>query len=760
MSDEKEVAGTETVSQIEVLPEPEVVEAAPEKRGRPRKTGKTWEEKRAYNTQKKKESRERSKARLSEKHKAVDCKVQITKKEAAEVLEERGIQHLRVIGKLIELAQVAAQVNDLPFNDHFLRHGLAATKSALADKNYQPPVIENDFVTGELLTRCELHALHDFSFWRQPEVTFEQWLADRMRFKMSAFETSKILRKEDFGTKHEEWTKFAPRWNPVGLQPNYTQKQALAWLDSQRSDTEGEKKRFLLVASRNSMKSTWVRILALCLTITYPDARILIVSETNKLSKKAMKEFRGYLEAVWTSPTLFQQYFPEFTIAPDEGQSLVYDNPMARLNLPQNSVESSSMESANTGSRFDFCIFDDPISRDNGTGNEDQRAAAIAKHGSIMKLREPAGYAINIQTPWECEDLGDVMIKRNEEDPEHPLAVRIDPVLEVRLEARFKKLLDLTEDDVVLNFLPKLNWRFVRDEMRSPEGIKFFRTQYMCEWVPDTDLLKVQFDPDELRRRTKGAGFFGTVPVAQVVMGLDRAFSTSRYADFSCLAVGKVQPVEGKNALVIADSKMERWRESDLVKNAVSMIERHHPSVFVAEQDRGWENLAESIRRECLMRGVPVPYFRWKVIQPTDKLKAKRAKQLELPLNDGRLWFVLSTWTEAALLQLEKFDGQTRSNNTRKDDFVDVLALLWQEFGPRYQDEVNPEDVKQHEQELEDEAEREKRRQWYQRMFGGEHVVLPPVSSEPEPPPKPNGIRGAFQDRLKIYGSRGLWKGA
>src|SRR5262249_51626222 len=325
--------------------------------------------------------------------------------------------------------------------------------------------------------------LYDYGFWRQPDVSFEQWLADRRKFKSSAFELSKTLGKEDFGQKHQEWTSFAPRWNPVGLRPDYTQKQALSWLDSQESDTEGGKKRYLLVASRNSMKSTWVRILALCLTITYPDARVLIISETNKLSKKAMKEYRGYLELAPNNPTLFQQYFGEFAVQNDEGSSLTYDNPLAILGLPQHSCESSSMESANTGSRFDFAIFDDPISRDNGTGNEDQRAAAVSKHGSIMKLREPAGYAINIQTPWEVEDLGDVMIKRNEEDPEHPLAVRIDPVLEVKPHAVNKKLLELVEDDVVLNFLPKLNWRFVRDEMRSPEGIKFFQTQYLCEWI-------------------------------------------------------------------------------------------------------------------------------------------------------------------------------------------------------------------------------------------------------------------------------------
>ena len=175
------------------------------------------------------------------------------------------------------------------------------------------------------------------------------------------------------------------------------------------------------------------------------------------------------LELSPNNPTLFQQYFGEFTVS-TEGSSLTYENPLAHLGLPQVACESSSMESSNTGSRFWLCIFDDPISRDNGTSNDEQRAAAISKFGSISKLRDPSGYILSVQTPWVCGDLGDVQIQQNEKDPERPLAVRIDPVIEIRPEAKHKPLLELREEDVILNFLPKLNWKFVRDEMRSPKA--------------------------------------------------------------------------------------------------------------------------------------------------------------------------------------------------------------------------------------------------------------------------------------------------
>lgn len=645
-----------------------------------------------------------------------DSAVVVTKADAKRLLIDRGIKHPHVVDVCYDLAVAGAQQNNLPVNRFLFANGLRAMLASYktqAPQTLQP--IADEEVLGELLSRPELYALYDFGFWHQIDKTFDEWLADRLKFKMSAFELSKILGKEDFGKKHEEWTEFAPRWSPLGLRPNYTQKQALAWLDAQ-----SDKKRFLLVASRNSMKSTWARILCLTLTITYPDARILIISETNKLSKKGMKEFRGYLEMAPNNPTLFQQYFGEFTVAPDEGSSLVYENPLAHLGLPQSSVESSSMESANTGSRFDFALFDDPISRDNGTGNEEQRAAAISKHGSIMKLREPAGFALNIQTPWEVDDLGDVMIKRNEEDPEHPLAVRIDPVIEIKPQAKHKHLLDLVEDDVILNFLPKLNWRFVRDEMRSPEGINFFKTQYLCLWVNEDDQIKVNFDHEALWSCVRPASFFGTPLIHQTFISLDRSWSTSKYADFSCANVCRNQHVQNKTAMVVLDTFMERARESELILGLIKLIQRWRPTLIIGQQDKGYLDFGDSLRKALMLRGLPVPHLRFVPVNNALKAKAGRVKSLELPLSDGRLWFASGNIKlEEGLNQMEKFDGITLSNSHRKDDFPDSVGLAWEHLGPKHEDEKKVEDSEEKRRAAEDEERKAALMQHHERMFGG-----------------------------------------
>jgi predicted phage terminase large subunit-like protein len=254
----------------------------------------------------------------------------------------------------------------------------------------------------------------------------------------------------------------------------------------------------------------------------------------------------------------------------------------------------------------------------------------------------------------------------------------------------------------------------------------------LCIFPLETDAeLRCQFDHVDLWARVRGG--FGNPLISQTVMSIDRAFSVSKYADLSCLVVGKRQPVEQKDALVVADSRMDRWKTSELVKNIVDMIQQHKPTVLVGEQDKGWQELDEAIRKECMRRGVQIPWIRFVVTDQTEKAKAKRVKKLELPISDGRLWFVGAHWIEAALQQLEKFDGVTSSNSHRKDDFPDALAILWDAFGPKVQEEIKEEDPEtkaRKEQQRENDEEHFRRTQMHSRMFGNE--ALPRVQTRTE----------------------------
>ncbi len=169
--------------------------------------------------------------------------------------------------------------------------------------------------------------------------------------------------------------------------------------------------------------------------------------------------------------------------------------------------------------------------------------------------------------------------------------------------------------------------------------------------------------------------------------------------------------------MVVSDVRMDRWKESDLARVIVDLIERHRPTIFVAEKDRSWETLAYAVRQLCLLRGIVCPYMRWRDVTNSENAKARRVKTLELPLSDGRLYFTQGRVTEDHLRQFEIYDGVHKSNSTRKDDFPDVCAILWENFGPKYEQETKPEDHEQREQQLEEEAAQARKQEHYAKLF-------------------------------------------
>jgi hypothetical protein len=544
------------------------------------------------------------------------------------------------------------------------------------------------------------------------------------------------------------WRDFFPQWNPLTLPPNYTQKQAIDWLASQ-----SEIKDFLLMASRRAFKSSFARLWLISAIVTLPDIRVLVVSETRPLAKDNIEAVRGYFETTPGFETRFQRLFPEFCIPVGDGSVMSLEVPMRRLKLPQ-SIESSSMDSTVAGRRADIIVFDDPISEVSCT-NETQIQKSVNKRDMLVKLKERGGCVVTLGTPYAAQDLYFVMIERSQKNGDETFSYRVDPAFTVKSHALRKltpALLPTLEESDIEEFLfPEgLPWKELRVDMRN--NPPFFMSQNLCIFpLAEDDELRCQFDHDELWARVRPASYFGSPVTAQTVMSLDRAFSVSRYADFSCCVVGKLQAVDGKQALVIVESRMDRWRESELVRNVVDLIEKHHPTIFVSQQDRGWETLAQSIKQQCVNRGIAPPYFRWKVISPTDRAKAKQVKGLELPLSDGRLWFATAHWTEAALLQLEKFDGVSRSNSHRKDDFPDAVSLLYQELGPKYQEEIQAEDLEKRRVEEEEEGARERRRHFYNAMFSGKSPQRAPEPAVEERPQKSD-------PRLAVFGRKGPWR--
>src|SRR5207302_1571727 len=132
-------------------------------------------------------------------------------------------------------------------------------------------------------------------------------------------------------------------------------------------------------------------------------------------------------------------------------------------------------------------------------------------------------------------DLYAQMIERSQKNHDETFAHRIDPAFQVKPEARYKLtpvlLPTLREDEIESFLIPEgLPWKDLRPDMVN--NPVFFLSQNLCIFPLEEDAeLRCQFDHDELQRRVKPLSFFGNPIEALSVLGFDRAFSTSRYAD-------------------------------------------------------------------------------------------------------------------------------------------------------------------------------------------------------------------------------------
>jgi hypothetical protein len=656
-----------------------------------------------------------------------------TKPEAKRLLGQRGLKNAHVIDTVYDCLIRAAAEKSISKNYFLFTNGVMQTLASYEAKKAQPlAAIPDEQVTGELLNRAELYALYDASTaWRE-DLGFEEFLSIRRICKTDCFLLGRDVLNKDFSDCHRVWTDFFPKFNPDTLPPNYTQKQAIAWLNEQ-----SEIKNFLLLASRSSFKSSWSHIWLLSLILCLPDVRVLLVSETRPLAKDFIGVIRSYFEMVPGQESRFNRLFPEFSIPLGEGSVLSLEVPMAHLRLPQ-SIESTSMDSAVAGRRFDLGLFDDPISN-MSCGNDVQIEASHKKFLALLKLRETSAIVGVLGTPWDESDLYSRLIKQADENEDSSWTYRVDPAFVVKPEARKKLtpifLPTLLESDIESFLFPeRLNWKFLRQEISNSPS--FFLSQNLCIFPRSADAdLRVTFEESVFRAHMRPIGSFDS-PFAQEYMSIDRAWSVSRYADFSCVMVGKILPIEGKTACAIVDVAMDRWRESELILAVVKMIEKH-PAIraIIMEKDKGWEELRLAVHRAAALRGVVVPPFIIKPIDITPRAKARRAKRLEQPLVDGRLWFASAHWTDSVMEQFLKFDGITDSNRSRHDDSIDATGLILDHCLPKTIEEmpvVDPDKEKEREAEAEREAQRERIRMHHAAMFGSNAPHQKPSKPEPE----------------------------
>jgi hypothetical protein len=565
------------------------------------------EEYKAIDAEQTRQRRAAKKAQTELEAQGLRSDLELTRKEMTRSLIDERKLRPQVAAQYANLVLVAAREQKIPANQFLVRYGLAQTLKALSEEPVQLPDTSQVVIDGEVLFRNELEFAYDFSMFRQPEVSLDQFLQERFRCKNNAMYISKLFDK-DFAECHRRWTEeFFPQIDSRGLEPNYTQQQARSWLARQSEHF----KTFLLLASRNSFKSSWSKFFVLSLVAAFPDARVVLVSETHDLSTMFVGELRQYLEVRdGEVPNKYLQLFPEVAVPAGEGSSMAYEHPIRHLRLPAPTIRSTSVDASVTGGRYDLLVADDVLS-DQSCGNEKQTRATISRFESFWKLGE-VGSALTfvLGTPWSENppDLYKTLKDRSEADPDTTIAVRIDPIMVIKPYARNKPLTHLVEDDIESFLFPeRLDWKFIRSEiMKNPKDTTFFESQNLCHFVPpEESKWKVAFDEDELRNLVVfQTRFTGWAPLRSI-LSVDTASSVNRYANMSCIAFSKLfeDAKDGKRYFAVISVDADKYRPSEIAQHVADAVHKYGPDIVTIERPGLWQALQTLIEQEANRRG-------------------------------------------------------------------------------------------------------------------------------------------------------------
>ena len=683
--------------------------------------------------------------------------VEISKAEAKEILrDERHIRNEHVIDLCVDLAKVACQMLKLPFCKYVFTHGIYEYRRALGmKKDIEPPAIEDVWKPGNALRQHELRALWDYSMsWRLTPAgdffTFGDFLTLRRIVQTDTYTAACRIHGKDFEEQpHGRWCRehFVQR-NPDLLPEAYGQKDIAKALAGQ-----SEVHKRMLLAARNSFKTS-VDICDLVGWICcFHDLRILICSSTNPLAAGIIRSVRSFfIVRNPQEPTLFQQLWPELCIDDDSAKG-TYICPMRRLQLIQPTLQSTSAESkGQAGERADYIVYEDVCEQTNVT-TEELRQKTIDTYDLLNELLEPSGFIQICGTAWSADAPGDlykVIKEREDARQEKELLYTIDPCWKVK-EGVDKKPYDvsLTADEVELLLPSRLSFKWLKAKLRNSE--KVFRQQQLCEWVSEEDTV-VTLSFDQATLNAACVPLSGIPTNGDTILSLDISYSMDNRADLSsCSAIRTFDNLDGEKCMGVLDIESGRLKTNELAHLLVTMTQKWNPRIVLVEKGPTADSLQSAVIMAAVKYGISVPL--WFVTPSNVKnIKFLRIKDLSLLLEQGRLKFATGTYCAALFAEAEKLDASTFSSlKSKKNDRWDSLSIAAtvMKITSTRPDPKDEKSTEEKENELELIRRRANDRAGYDRMFSGPS----PLDKHPEPPaPEPaqprrnvaGGVAGRF----------------
>lgn len=448
----------------------------------------------------------------------------------------------------------------------------------------------------------------------------------------------RVKGEEDFFFFLKEICEFGYNPDPNGPRITEDQHELASFLQSLYEDKAGNFLNMVL-APRDTLKSTVLQGFALWLTVKNPDVRILFYGEVHEQAQKRLAVLKRVIQGCRT----FRLCFGDLD---GSAKGLPWNENLAVLTSRKNtSIREATFETAGldvvVNSRHYDWIFPDDLHSERNTKTKDQIENVREKVQLLMPLLTKGGKMCFAGVFWNDSDFHTRLIAEHSPNlflrsaykddeqavPRYPFAL---PLVELAKKKKF-----MTPDQFSCHYLL---------DPVSKESQKFKKEYFSV--IADKDfnsqrtflLIDPAGDPTSEKSEKKDSDFVG-----MVVVGINSVFD-----------------------VCIRDMFMERVNPTQAIESAINFLLKYNPYVVGIER-AGMGNMKHYLEEELRKRG------RFAVIEdllPKGRSKYQRIMELE-PLARRRKIF----------LAME---------SNHKDDFIDQITRVTNGIKSKHDDLIDP----------------------------------------------------------------------
>lgn len=486
------------------------------------------------------------------------------------------------------------------------------------------------------------------------------------------------------------------------LPADYTQDDMNDWL-SRQSDCFNR----MILYPRGFRKSTSVLIDCVQWILNCPDMIHLFCTSTRKLGKMRIRELKSWFEVSdYNNPTLFQIYFPEFTIPKGLGDAGEYKCPMAHLNLPYPTVSYTSMESSTAGARANNIIFDD--AQDEKNYKKVEMRQNVAQTFDAVRELLTFGFTTVVGTRYTDGNLGDnpdgrpedsldtrvpdlygeiLLREANADNPNWQIL--IEPAWRVKSSSYDKKIADYQPEDVHL-LMDEGQGTFANLKAKAKQNEPWFRCQQLNEPAAPLEKDSVYinyFTEDNIRAAIEDPSMAPKAFLAKVILG-DTALTANRKSDWSVFVAVGLEDRGIKQHPIIHFLDIRFMKASDLVlaQNIADMMSKYQCDAIIENLKQydtpgsGHDGFKIEVQRQLQIRSVN-NRVNWAEPDLQPGAKEIRIRNLARLHELGLLRFVANAlYIDEMMHQLITYNGSKKLHRTsrggRHDDIPDAMSMV------------------------------------------------------------------------------------